>query len=609
VVSNQTIIVVDIASFTRPTRTMWHQRVVLECLDKVLYIAFSEAGVELDTCVVKDRGDGKLILIPPGMDNARLADRLPGRLVAWLRRHNAVHSSEAQFKLRVALHNGEVQQHGQDVLGAAVNLTFRIVDAPEAKSMLRLTPCVLALIASDDFYKNVISQDPATDSSSYRQLSVRDNETSVVAWLRALDDASPARGTARHTDNPPVLDLVPTEERQRLYDWLIPITLPNLRALVNRAAGPGRPSGGRFADAWEAFSYLEEFNANPDGFPPALMFVELVAGEEAARDVRARLTGWNDDQVRRLGLESQLRERREAMSPIPPDPLLYLMIVVEPDGIDHHNRYRVSHWRQDDATVWPPARGDTHVVTFGDLERCVDELVVSAERAWSGHTGSVALEFVLPRALLNMPVHRWHKEHDSGDPRPLCLDYPIVVRSLERMQASHWHRMWHQRWNLLMTDQSAVKVHFAQSTETTERHGIDVILMSDLRYVLMVLTTAPPPQPKLASDELTAALRSGLPALVWHTDASSEVVHETVTQLLEGGGLGGLPKRAQASRRAALQESRAPSDVNMICGLVVLWDDPDRLVVLDQLSDQPPDPPPEGDIADERGRVSQRGIT
>lgn len=225
-----------------------------------------------------------------------------------------------------------------------------------------------------------------------------------MAWLQAPDYAAPADVTARHTDNPPVLDLLPTAELQRLYEWLAPITLPNLRTLVHRAACSGGPPGGRFADTWEAFSYLEEFNAGPDGFPPALMFVELVAGEEAARDVRPQLTGWNDDQARRLGLESQLRKFREAMSPIPPESLLHLMIVVEPDGIDHHNRFRVSHWRQDDATVWPPARGDTHVVAFDDLERCVDELVVSAERAWSGHTGSVALEFVLPRVSTGCPL-------------------------------------------------------------------------------------------------------------------------------------------------------------------------------------------------------------
>jgi hypothetical protein len=69
--------------------------------------------------------------------------------------------------------------------------------------------------------------------------------------------------------------------------------------------------------------------------------------------------------------------------------------------------------------------------------------------------------------------------------------------------------------------------------------------------------------------------------------------------------LGDLPGRAQASRQAALQEAVAPFDVNIVRDLVVLWDDPHRLVVFDQLAGQPPDQPPPGeDIADECERAS-----
>lgn len=585
----KTIVVVDVASFTDPARTMLHQGVVLEGLRKVLRGAFSETGIELDTCEVEDRGDGKLILMPLGVDNTKLADLLPSRLVAWLRRHNAVYRPEAQVKLRVALHEGEVREDDQGVLSAAVNLAFDLVDAPEAKSILRSTPSVLALIASDHFYQDVIFHDPAADPRSYRQISVQTHEASIVAWLCMPE------GTPHQVDYSRVLGLFPPEELQRLREWLTTITLPNLRTLVHRAANLRMPPSGRLADAWEAFSYLEEFNASADGFPPALMFVELVAHQEAARDVSADLMRWNDEQARRLRLESQLKARRATISLIPVSSLLHLLIVVEPDGIDP-DLYQVSHWRQDDATVWPPARGETHMVIFDDLERCVDDLVVNAENAWSGHTGSVALEFVLPRALLNLPVQHWRKEYNSGDPRPLCLDYSIVVRSLERMRSLHWHRAWHQRWQILMDDPSTARVHFAQLADTGHPYRIDAIL-SDLRCVLMVLTEAPSRQPRPGADELNAALRSGLPALLWHPEVSSEVLQEIVTRLMESGGLGDLPGWARVSRQAALQETTPSSDVNLIRDLVVLWDNPDRLVILDQ-------PLPGEDTADERGRAS-----
>jgi class 3 adenylate cyclase len=587
-VSHQTIVVVDVASFTSPDRTNLHQRAVREGLLKVLRDAFSEVGIRLGDCTVEDRGDGKMILMPPGIDNGLLGDQLPGRLVAGLRRYNAVSSDEAKIQLRAAFHSGEVYQDGQGVVGTAVNLAFRLVEAPEAKLMLKELPCVLALIASDDFYHDVIVHDPAADPYSYQTIRVAVHDSSAVAWLRIPERVMPVDETSR------VLDLLPAEELRRIQERLLMITIPQLRTLVHRAAGPGIPPAGGFANAWEAFSYLEEFNAGGDGFPPALMFVELVACQVAG-NVSAHLKRWNDDQARRLRLEAQLHARREAIVPIPDHSLLYLMIVVELDGIDPV-LYRVSHWRQDDATVWPPARGETHVVTFDDLEQCVDNLVVNAEKAWSGHAGPVAVEFVLPRALLDLPVHHWHKEHDSGDPRPLCLDYPIVVRSLERMQSPHWHRVWHQRWQILINDPLTARVHFAQPADTGEPHRIDAIL-SDPRLVLMVLTVAPPRQPRTGADELTAALRSGLPALLWHPEVSPEVLREVVTQLIDDDGLGDLPGRARASRQAAFEVS-ASFYLDIIRDLVVLWDDPHRLVFLNQPSDQPL---ADGDIADDHG--------
>jgi transcriptional regulator with XRE-family HTH domain/tetratricopeptide (TPR) repeat protein len=200
----RTVLVVDVARFTNPARTMLHQLAVREGLLNVLEGAFSETGVELDSCEMEDRGDGKLILMPPGVDNTRLADQLPDRLLAGLRRHNAVHAREAQVKLRVALHEGDVEQYGRGFMGVAVNLAFRLVEAPDAKTILASTPCVLALIASDDFYQAVIAQNADAEPGSYQQLSVSVKETSVVAWLR----------TPGHTDAPSVLDLWPARARE-----------------------------------------------------------------------------------------------------------------------------------------------------------------------------------------------------------------------------------------------------------------------------------------------------------------------------------------------------------------------------------------------------------
>jgi hypothetical protein len=160
------------------------------------------------------------------------------------------------------------------------------------------------------------------------------------------------------------------------------------------------------------------------------------------------------------------------------------------------------------------------------------------------------------------------------------------------MQSSQWHRMWHQRWQTLMNDPSAAQIYFGQPTDLEQRHRLDAIL-SDPQLVLMVLTAPPPSQPQPGADGLTAALRSGLPALVWHPDASPEALRKVITRLVEDDGLSDLPGRMQTLRQAAFQTSL---EGNIARDLVVLWDDPHRLVFLDQ-------PDLRGDTVDERTRL------
>lgn len=386
----------------------------------------------------------------------------------------------------------------------------------------------------------------------------------------------------RLVEQPQVMDLLTGPELDRLRDLLADLAVPQLPTLLRRAAGPAAVPLWPGMSAWDAFRYLTDLNAGPDGFPPALLFVELVAGQTGA-ELAGRLTEWNDNQARRLGLAVALRACRAKVARVPADARLHLLIALQHDGIDP-NLCLLSWWRQDDPEQWPPARSEPVLVRVSELERRVDELVVDAERAWAGHTGTVALEFVLPRAMLNLPVHRWHKEHDCGQPRPLCLEYPIVVRSLDRMRARHWHRVWHERWRALAHEPSPEQVHLGRQEDTGQRFRIDAIL-SARKWVLMVLAAAPPAgEPDSGADELTAALRAGLPAMIWHATASPAELHEIVTKMIAEGFLD-LPDRVRAIRQESFL-SAATAAVGR--DLVLLWDDPSRLVDFDQPSDPLP---------------------
>lgn len=370
-------------------------------------------------------------------------------------------------------------------------------------------------------------------------------------------------------------DVIPETEQELIRARLTGLAPPGLAAAVRRAARDAAVPPPRYEDAWMAFSDLADFNAAPEELPPALVFIELI-GAECGGPLGADLIEWTTRQARRLRLDGALRRLRSESRTAGPAGRLHLVIAIEPDGIDA-GRYQISPWRQDDAGQWPPPRGEIRFVCADDLEDEIGDLVGVAEEYWAGVASEVAIEFVLPRALLNLPVHSWSTDRRSGDPSPLFISYPIVIRSLERLETRQWHRRWRLRWRALEADPSVDRVYFCHEKDTEEPHRLDSIL-SDDQWVMMVLTESPPVRPVPGQDQLFAALRAGLPILVWHPTAGVEALREVVSWIVGANGLGELPYRTQQTRQAIFSDLSVPFDTDILRDLVVLWDDPGRLV-------------------------------
>lgn len=104
-----------------------------------------------------DRGDGVLVLIRP-VDEAPktlLLTTLVPTLSALLGQHN-VDRPDHRLRLRAAVHAGEVHYDRQGCFGEALDITFRLLDAPEVKNTLSRTEAPLVLVVSDDIYRAVI---------------------------------------------------------------------------------------------------------------------------------------------------------------------------------------------------------------------------------------------------------------------------------------------------------------------------------------------------------------------------------------------------------------------------------------------------------------------
>ncbi|SRR6266404_848798 len=214
---HRTILVVDVEGFGNPHRTNPHLVAVRDGLYRVLRQAFSNASIPWACCDHEDRGDGVFVLIPPDVPKSLVVEALPRALAATLRAHNSAHAMTERIRLRLAVHAGEISYDDHGVAGTAVNLTFRLVEAPVFKDLLAASPGVLALIASGWFFDEVVRHSPASIPATYRPVTVTVKETTTVGWVCLPDHPCPPGDVG---------DLRDVEVPRREPGTLVPRQLP-----------------------------------------------------------------------------------------------------------------------------------------------------------------------------------------------------------------------------------------------------------------------------------------------------------------------------------------------------------------------------------------------
>ncbi|WIX78112.1 hypothetical protein QRX50_43150 [Amycolatopsis carbonis] len=186
---HRAIVVVDIEGST--TRTNPARARLRAILFDLLDEAFRAGGIAegfRDPFV--DRGDGALCLVRP-VDEAPktvlLAEVVPA-LAELLARHNAERPGEA-FRLRVAIHAGEVHYDLHGPYGEDVDLACRLLDAAELRRRLRTTDGPLALAVSEAIHWSVVRHDyDGIDRAAFTDaFHVRVGGRRMRGWLRTAD--------------------------------------------------------------------------------------------------------------------------------------------------------------------------------------------------------------------------------------------------------------------------------------------------------------------------------------------------------------------------------------------------------------------------------------
>jgi hypothetical protein len=178
-----TIVVVDVEGFGRRSRTNPNKVRVRRGMYRALERAFAAAGISWAECRHADLGDGVLVLAPAQVPKTLFADLLLGPLADELAAHNGAHPSPERIRLRLALHAGEVSYDDHGVTGSSILHAQQLLDAAELKNELAGTSAVLAVIASDWVFDEVIRHSERSCAGAYHPVGTAAGE---VAWIRLV---------------------------------------------------------------------------------------------------------------------------------------------------------------------------------------------------------------------------------------------------------------------------------------------------------------------------------------------------------------------------------------------------------------------------------------
>ena len=178
------MLAVDIAEFTRADRDDEVQLHLRISLYGILREALGGSGMPWDQCQHEDRGDGVVVIVPPGLPAQPIIDSLPERLSGLIRRHNRFSYESVRMQVRVAANIGPVYGDEHGFSGDDLTLLCRMLDAQPLRRALSESGSEVALIISDYVYdKLVLRRQSLAGPRSFRRVRTQVKRIPVHAWM------------------------------------------------------------------------------------------------------------------------------------------------------------------------------------------------------------------------------------------------------------------------------------------------------------------------------------------------------------------------------------------------------------------------------------------
>jgi vWA-MoxR associated protein C-terminal domain len=145
-----------------------------------------------------------------------------------------------------------------------------------------------------------------------------------------------------------------------------------------------------------------------------------------------------------------------------------------------------------------------------------------------------------------------------------------VIRSLERMRATNYHRLWRNRWEAMISA-SSIRTHWAP-TEEDDSGLWNARLRIDDTIAAVVLGEPPTPASAGRRAGFAMALRAGIPVMIWDRRDRRDDSFETIVNSLIAGNPITLANRVRDLRAQAAIVADAGGNEHIGRHIAVMFD-------------------------------------
>ena len=337
----------------------------------------------------------------------------------------------------------------------------------------------------------------------------------------------------------------------------------------------GRPKSYRVIDQRSTLlAWLGNFGRRSTGDAPIISVAISVRQSASSEETDLhQLTEWIERMVEHLEIHSEDVALTNPPKLVDGRGRKYLSVEIQPYRSSRSKGYRyyfaASKYLADLRYV--KISSDDQLRNLMDIVELLPKYIIETIDELPNPGALLVIEFFLPRHLMTSDVDHWKLK--GGD--EVGVAYPVVVRSLERLQNLETWEKWHSRWDSANLNKCAHEISHAWDTPFDANTWRRLRIKLD-EYACVALPFVPPNETLIDEDLIEVMIRAGAAIALWtrgDEDGSTfDVVYDEMQRILNRTPLGTLPEKVWERRKQAWAESTQ----TVWRRVTLLWDDPTR---------------------------------